>query len=91
MPAMATTTKQDRVRELQRALYRAAKADGRMPAVKNVGEPCAGEPHARFEVAAGTGEALPGPAACCRRSVAPYNRCESREVGGEPGGRRRRP
>jgi hypothetical protein len=24
-----------------------------MPAVKNVGEPCAGEPHARFEVAAG--------------------------------------
>ncbi len=27
MPAMAMTTKQDRVRELQRALYRAAKAD----------------------------------------------------------------
>ena len=25
----------------------------RMPAVKDVGEPCAGEPHARFEVAAG--------------------------------------
>src|SRR6266702_605465 len=50
---MATTTKQDKVRELQRALYRAAKADSRMPAVKNVGEPCAGEPHARFEVAAG--------------------------------------
>ena len=24
-----------------------------MPAVKNVGEPCAGEPHARIEVAAG--------------------------------------
>ena len=24
-----------------------------MPAVKNVGEPCAGEPHARFDVAAG--------------------------------------
>jgi hypothetical protein len=24
-----------------------------MSAVKNVGEPCAGEPHARFEVAAG--------------------------------------
>src|SRR5712691_1592 len=50
---MATTTKQYKVRELQRALYRAAKADSRMPAVKNVGEPCAGEPHARFEVAAG--------------------------------------
>src|SRR6266536_386443 len=54
---MASPTKQDRVRELQRTLYRAAKADphgdGRMPAVKDVGEPCAGEPHARFEVAAG--------------------------------------
>jgi hypothetical protein len=24
-----------------------------MPTVKDVGEPCAGEPHARFEVAAG--------------------------------------
>ncbi len=24
-----------------------------MPAVRDVGEPCAGEPHARFEVAAG--------------------------------------
>ena len=24
-----------------------------MPAVKDVGEPCAGEPHARIEVAAG--------------------------------------
>jgi hypothetical protein len=24
-----------------------------MPAVKNVGEPCAGEPHARFDAAAG--------------------------------------
>ena len=29
------------------------EGDSRMPAVKNVGEPCAGEPHARFEVAAG--------------------------------------
>src|SRR5712691_7929831 len=50
---MASRTGKDRVQELQRALYRAAKADSRMPAVKNVGEPCAGEPHARFEVAAG--------------------------------------
>ena len=25
----------------------------RMPTAKNIGEPCAGEPHARFEVAAG--------------------------------------
>ena len=30
-----------------------AREMSRMPAVKNVGEPCAGEPHARIEVAAG--------------------------------------
>jgi len=43
-------------------------------------------------VAAGTGEALPGPVACglCCRSVVSYNRW-SREVDGWPGGRRRRP
>src|SRR6266542_387125 len=68
---MATTTEQDRVRELQRALYRAAKADphggSRMPAVKNVGEPCAGEPHARFEVAAGGNLARRH----CRAALAP--------------------
>src|SRR6266540_232264 len=68
---VATTTKQDRVRELQRALYRAAKADphggSRMPAVKNVGEPCAGEPHARFEVAAGGNLA----SRHCRAALAP--------------------
>ena len=29
----------------------------RMPAVKNVGEPCAGEPHARIDVAAGGNQA----------------------------------
>ena len=29
------------------------EGDSRMPAVKNVGEPCAGEPHARIDVAAG--------------------------------------
>ena len=28
-----------------------------MPAVKNVGEPCAGEPHARFDAAAGGNQA----------------------------------
>ena len=28
-----------------------------MPAVKNVGEPCAGEPHARIDVAAGGNQA----------------------------------
>src|SRR5579859_1685450 len=31
----------------------------RMPAVNGVGEPCAGEPHARFEVA-GAGNGAPG-------------------------------
>ena len=29
------------------------EGDSRMPAAKNVGEPCAGEPHARFDAAAG--------------------------------------
>jgi hypothetical protein len=29
------------------------RGNSRMPTVKNVGEPCAGEPHARFEAAAG--------------------------------------
>src|SRR6266540_762750 len=81
---MATTTKQDRVRELQRALYRAAKADphggSRMPAVKNVGEPCAGEPHARFEVAAGGNlrqSALPRGAGASRR---PYISLATRRI-----------
>src|SRR6266508_99654 len=81
---MATTTEQDRVGELQRALYRAAKADPhggrRMPAVKNVGEPCAGEPHARFEVAAGGNlrqSALPRGAGASRR---PYIELGSRRV-----------
>jgi len=43
-------------------------------------------------VAAGTGEALPGPVACgmCQWRGVPYNRLD-REVGGVPGGRRRRP
>src|SRR3954452_15730815 len=31
--------------------------EGRMPAVDGVGEPCAGEPHARFEVA-GVGDGV---------------------------------
>src|SRR6266508_2876465 len=81
---MASATEQDRVRELQRALYRAAKADphggSRMPAVKNVGEPCAGEPHARFEVAAGGNlrqSALPRGAGASRR---PYIELGSRRV-----------
>src|SRR6266545_686813 len=81
---MASATEQDRVRELQRALYRAAKADphggSRMPAVKNVGEPCAGEPHARFEVAAGGNlrqSALPRGAGASRR---PYICIGSRRI-----------
>jgi hypothetical protein len=40
-----------------------------MPAVKNVGEPCAGEPHARFEVAAGGNQA--SRASTCRTAQAP--------------------
>jgi hypothetical protein len=42
-------------------------------------------------VTAGTGEALPGPVTCgfCHRSSALYNR-PNREVGGAPGGSRRR-
>ena len=40
-----------------------------MPAVKNVGEPCAGEPHARFEVAAGGNQA--SRASTCRAARAP--------------------
>jgi hypothetical protein len=41
-----------------------------MPTVKNVGEPCAGEPHARFEVAAGGNwhqSAMPHDAGASRR------------------------
>jgi hypothetical protein len=44
-----------------------------MPTVKNVGEPCAGEPHARFEVAAGGiwhQSALPRGAGASRRPYA---------------------
>jgi hypothetical protein len=40
-----------------------------MPAVKNVGEPCAGEPHARIEVAAGGNQA--SRANTCRAAQAP--------------------
>jgi hypothetical protein len=39
----------------------------RMPTVKNVGEPCAGEPHARIEVAAGGNRA----SRHCRTALAP--------------------
>src|SRR6266511_5814985 len=51
-----------------------------MPAVKNVGEPCAGEPHARIEVAAGGNRhqsAMPRGAGASRR---PYISLESRRV-----------
>jgi len=40
-----------------------------MPAVKDVGEPCAREPHARFEVAAGGNQA--SRASTCRTVQAP--------------------
>src|SRR6266542_6467027 len=85
---MASPTKQDRVRELQRTLYRAAKADphgdGRMPAVKDVGEPCAGEPHARFEVAAGGNRnqsALPHGTGASRRPYTQSTRSEPCRTG----------
>jgi putative transposase len=51
-----------------------------MPAVKNVGEPCAGEPHARIEVAAGGNRpqsGLPHGAGASRR---PYIELGSRRV-----------
>ena len=40
-----------------------------MPTVKNVGEPCAGKPHARIEVAAGGNQA--SRANTCRAAQAP--------------------
>ncbi len=42
-----------------------------MPAVKNVGEPCAGEPHARFDVAAGGNQVPVGPARAARNRAPP--------------------
>ena len=51
-----------------------------MPTVKNVGEPCAGKPHARIEVAAGGNwhqSALPRGAGASRR---PYIELKSRRV-----------
>jgi hypothetical protein len=51
-----------------------------MPAVKNVGEPCAGEPHARIEVAAGGNQhqsAQPYGAGASRR---PYIELSRRRV-----------
>ncbi len=50
--SISRTTGVDRVRALQRVLYRSAKQARSFcacPAVNDVGEPCAGEPHARFE------------------------------------------
>jgi hypothetical protein len=43
-------TTPESIRTLQRKLYRKAKQDeGVCPAVKNIGKPCAGKPHARFD------------------------------------------
>jgi len=40
----------ENIRKLQRKLYRKAKQEeGECPAVKNIGKPCAGKPHARFD------------------------------------------
>jgi hypothetical protein len=46
-----------------------AREMSRMPAVKNVGEPCAREPHARFDVAAGGNQT--SRASACRAVQAP--------------------
>ena len=82
---MARPTEQDNVRELQRTLYRAAKADpygdGRAPAVKDVGEPCAGEPHARFAVAAG-GNRCRWSATAARNSAPPADPPTTRRLSG---------
>ena len=42
-----------------------------MPAVKGVGEPCAGEPHARIDVAAGGNRKPVGPARAARNLAPP--------------------
>ena len=48
-------TTPENIRTLQRKLYRKAKQEPRKLgecaclAVKNIGKPCAGEPHARFD------------------------------------------
>src|SRR6516165_10049755 len=42
-----------------------------MPAVKGVGEPCAGEPHARIDVAAGGNRKPVGPARAARNQAPP--------------------
>jgi hypothetical protein len=52
-----------------------------MPAVKNVGEPCAGEPHARFEVAAG-GDQTSRASVCRAVQAPPVDPPSSGAVGG---------
>jgi hypothetical protein len=66
-----------------------------MPPVKNVGEPCAGEPHARFDVGGGrkpgqSGQHVPhGPGASRRpyrdRRAGPSPRYPFEREGGAPG------
>jgi hypothetical protein len=62
----------------------------RMPAVKNVGEPCAGEPHARFEVAAGGNQTSRASMAVQSRRLSPTLQkstgCESDCGGVNPAG-----
>ena len=45
---MSLTTP-DTIRTLQRTLYAKAKQLGACLGVKNIGKPCAGKPHARFD------------------------------------------
>src|SRR3954452_6851078 len=59
-------------RNHRRAMTQPALAPGsRMPAVKNVGEPCAEEPHARIEVAAGGNQASRAACAAQPRRLSP--------------------
>ena len=39
----------EKIRTLQRKLYLKAKQNGACLKVKNIGKPCAGKPHARFD------------------------------------------
>ncbi len=66
MNAEEANDTQDSARELQRALYRAAKAVGNADsgAMKDLGKPDEGEPHVRFdegrlETGLGLGTAVP--------------------------------
>jgi hypothetical protein len=57
-----------------------------MPTVKNVGEPCAGEPHARFEVAAGGNQTSRAQTAARSRRLPPTLQVQGKVERVGPGG-----